>query len=325
MDPNLKSTKVGLFVLVGLVLIAAMLVNFSKGANWFHSYYRIHVISRNVAGLKPGASVLLAGVPIGSVESTTLGVEATNVTIVLRIFSRFSVHGDARFGIEQSGFLGDQFIGITPTKNALPMLDDGATVTAEPPFDILEAARSAMGLLGRLETTVDKVNASVGRIDKELLNDQVLTNLAAAVINTKRISERADQVVARLDNLIATNEPVISDAIHQARETVANLNGTITNLQSTINGMRPELLTIVSNSAGASADLKGLLGGIQAGEGVAGGLFKDPTMRAKVDTMLTDLGTLSSNLSRFGILYKPHTPHASNSVPPGPRPRWMGQ
>lgn len=325
MDPNRKATKVGLFVLVGLVLIAAMLVNFSKGANWFHSYYRIRVVSRNVAGLKPGASVLLAGVPVGSVESTTLGTEATNVTIVLRIFSRFSVHGDARFAIEQSGFLGDQFVGITPTTNALPMLEDGAMVTAEPPFDVLEAARSAMGLLGRLETTVDKVNASVGRIDKELLNDQVLTNLAAAVINTKRISERAESVVDRVDALIATNEPVISDAIHQARNAVANLNGTVTNLQTTINGIRPELLNIVSNTAGASSDLKGLLGGIQAGQGVAGGLFKDPAMRAKLDTMLTDLGTLSSNLSRFGILYKPPGPHATNSVPPGPRPRWTGQ
>ena len=198
-------------------------------------------------------------------------------------------------------------------------------VSAEAPFDILEAARSAMSLLGRLDTTIDRMNSAVGRLDQQLLNDQVLTNLAAALINTRRISEHADQVVTRLDQLVATNEPVIGEAIRQARDVVANLNTTVTNLDATMNGLRPQLLVVVSNSAAASADLKGLLGGIQAGEGVAGGLFKDPAMRAKVDAMLTDLGTLSSNLSRFGILYKPKGPPLTNSIPPGPRPRWHAE
>lgn len=307
---------------IALVLIAAMLVNFSKGASWFHSYYRIMVNSRNVGGLKSGATVLLAGVPVGSVESTELGPQGTNVIITLRIFKRFGIHGDARFEIEQSGFLGDQFIGVTPTRNALPLLEDGVMVSAEAPFDILEAARSAMSLLGRLDTTIDRMNSAVGRLDQQLLNDQVLTNLAAALINTRRISEHADQVVTRLDQLVATNEPVIGEAIRQARDVVTHLNTTVTNLDATMNGLRPQLLMVVSNSAAASADLKGLLGGIQAGEGVAGGLFKDPSMRAKVDAMLTDLGTLSSNLSRFGILYRPKGPPLTNSIPPGPRPRW---
>ncbi len=322
MDPNHKATKVGVFMFIALILIGAMLVNFSKGANWFHSYYRILVNSRNIGGLKSGATVLLAGVPVGSVERTELGPQGTNVIITLRIFRRFGIHGDARFEIEQSGFLGDQFVGVTPTRNALPLLEDGVMVSAESPFDILEAARSAMNLLGRLDTTIDRMNAAVSRLDQQLLNDQVLTNLAAALINTRRISEHADQVVTRLDHLVETNEPVVNDSVRQAREVVAKLNGTVTHLDATIDGLRPQLLTVVSNSAVASSDLKGLLGGLQAGEGVAGGLFKDPAMRAKVDAMLTDLGTLSSNLSRFGILYKPKGPALTNSIPPGPRPRW---
>ena len=39
----------------------------------------------------------------------------TNVTITLKLYSQYIIHKDARFLIEQSGFLGDQYVGIMPT------------------------------------------------------------------------------------------------------------------------------------------------------------------------------------------------------------------
>ena len=51
--------------------------------------------------------MLVAGVSVGSVSDIKLDDGGTNVTIFLKIYKDYKIHGDARFVIEQSGFLGD--------------------------------------------------------------------------------------------------------------------------------------------------------------------------------------------------------------------------
>src|SRR5262245_22215241 len=83
--------KVGLFVFIGLVLIAALLLQFSKGTT-FRPGYQILLRASNVGGLKTRAQVLMAGVQVGSVSDIKLGPQGTNVTITLRIYSQYVIH-----------------------------------------------------------------------------------------------------------------------------------------------------------------------------------------------------------------------------------------
>src|SRR2546426_3335593 len=114
--PHLES-KVGLFVFIGLVLLAVLLLQFSKGTTFFRPTYKLLLRAGDVGGLKTRASVLMAGVQVGSVADIKLGPQGTNVTITLKIYSQYEIHKDARFLIEQSGFLGDKYVAIMPTKN----------------------------------------------------------------------------------------------------------------------------------------------------------------------------------------------------------------
>ena len=83
MDKSRLETKVGLFVLVGLVLLAVLLIQFSKGTSLFRGTYELRMQAANVGGLKPRASVLLSGVQIGAVSDIELAPDTKSVTIVL--------------------------------------------------------------------------------------------------------------------------------------------------------------------------------------------------------------------------------------------------
>ena len=61
MENSRTATKVGVFVFIALILIALLLVNFSKGRGLFTPSYRVLVGSENIGGLKPGAAVLMSG------------------------------------------------------------------------------------------------------------------------------------------------------------------------------------------------------------------------------------------------------------------------
>src|SRR5689334_12232856 len=116
--------KVGIFVLIGLGLLAALLLQFSKGTTFFHPTYTILLRTANVGGLKPRAQVLMAGVQIGTVSDVKLAPSGTSVTVSLRLYSQYTIHTNALFTIEQSGFLGDQYVAITPTLNTGDIFHD---------------------------------------------------------------------------------------------------------------------------------------------------------------------------------------------------------
>src|ERR1041385_154609 len=151
MDSKRLEIKVGLFVLIGLVVLAALIIAFAKGASFFHGTYEVRMHSTTVSGLKLRADVQLSGVQIGSVSDIQLAPDGKSVTIILNIYKDKPIYSDARFAIQQSGFLGDQFVAIIPMENKLPVLTNGVDVYCDPPFDLQEMARSATGFIHRLD------------------------------------------------------------------------------------------------------------------------------------------------------------------------------
>ncbi|HTV76192.1 MAG TPA: MlaD family protein, partial [Candidatus Baltobacteraceae bacterium] len=105
MDKSRLELKVGLFVLIGLVLLAVTIIQFSKGTSLFRGTYELRLHAVNVSGLKERSGVLLAGVQVGSVSSIHLADDGKSVTIILKIYKDYPIYHDARFVIEQSGFL----------------------------------------------------------------------------------------------------------------------------------------------------------------------------------------------------------------------------
>ena len=138
--------KVGLFVFIGLVVLAVLLIQFSKGASLFRGTYELQLHAGNVGGLKSRSGVLLAGVQVGVVNGIELAPDGKSVTILLKIYKENVIYSDARFVIEQSGFLGDQYVAIVPGLNQGPVLTDHAVVNCEDPFNLQEVARNAAGL-----------------------------------------------------------------------------------------------------------------------------------------------------------------------------------
>jgi phospholipid/cholesterol/gamma-HCH transport system substrate-binding protein len=305
MENARQARTVGLFVFIALVLLGALILNFSKGAGVFTPTYAIVIESANVGGLARGAKVMLSGVPVGTVELVELGADGRAVLITCRILKRHAIHRDARFEIEQSGFLGDQFVSVVPTLNAEPPLADGARVRAAQPFNLQEAARSAVGLMQKLDAAATKIDAAVSRVDRVLLGDGPLGDLTNTIANFRQFSVRADAAILDVQNLVRANSPAVAGTLSNLTAFSVTLSGVATNLDGVVNANKDELQRLLANLETTSADLKALSGELQAGKGLAGALLKDEALKLKVDGIVTNFTVLSSNLSRFGILWKP--------------------
>lgn len=300
--------KVGLFVAFGLALIAGMILNFSQARGLFVPSYTVRIITDRIGGLKTGAPVTLSGVPVGSVSRIDLTPDRRSVEISVRILRRYPIHGDARFGIEQSGFLGDEFVAIVPQQNEKPVLDHGATVQAETAFNLQDAGKAATALLVKLDRAVEQIHSTVERVDQRLLTDETLNHLAASAANFRQASAEATDTLGEVRRLITNHTPAVTLTFSNLTQLTTRLGSVASNVDLLIAEQKPALNQVLSNAGEATADLKRLTADLRDGKGPVGALLKDDALRLQLGATVTNFAIASSNLARFGILYRPPQP-----------------
>jgi phospholipid/cholesterol/gamma-HCH transport system substrate-binding protein len=301
MEKSHQEIKVGLFVLVGLVLLAVLLIQFSKGTSVFRGTYELRLHASNVGGLKQRAAVLLAGVQVGSVSGIELAEDGKSVTILLRIYKNYKIYHDARFVIQQSGFLGDQYVAIIPTDNQEPKLQNGAEVECEAPFNLQETARAAAGFIQRIDETAKKLDAAVTDVRRLVLNQQTLTNFADTIDNLRTISEQASVTVTNLNTLITANGTQINLAVSNVVFFSQDLIHLSEDAHGLISTNSTDISAAVKNIESSTETLKKLTDDLQSGNGLAGALLENEQLSTNVQAVAANLAVATSNLNRLGL------------------------
>ena len=312
--------RVGLFVFACLLLLALLLLNFSKGLTYFKPTYTLRLKTTNVGGIKREATVLMAGVQVGNVIDAQLAPDGKSVTILLKILDRYRIHGDAVFTIDAMGFLGDQYIAIIPGRNEAPLLTNNAEVECREPFNLQEVARSAAGFIQRIDETAKKLNDALTRVDRYVLNEETLTNLSVAISNFRQVSERALTTVDVLDRLVQSNAPPVNTTVSNLFLFSQQLSGVAGDLQHLLTTNKTDFTAAVNNIESSSVLLKSLLMDLQSGKGLAGSLLKDKQLEVGIFQLVSNLTVLSSNLNRHGLLWRP-----KKTEPRPPSPLYPGR
>jgi len=301
MEQKRLETKVGLFVFVGLVLLAVLLIQFSKGTSLFRGTYTLRLHASNVGGLKQRAAVLLAGVQVGSVSDIQLADDSKSVTILLKIYKNFNIYSDSRFVIEQSGFLGDQYVSVISVSNQPPKLENGSEVECQEPFNLQEVARSAAGFVNRIDDTAQKLDASVTDLRRVVLNVNTLTNFSITMNNMRTVSEQAMGTMGDINAIIATNGSQVSLAVSN----VLFFSQELTRMADSINGLlatnTPDINASVQNIKTSTETLDKLMDDLQSGRGLAGAVLQNQQLATNVQAIANNLSIASSNLNRLGL------------------------
>ena len=301
MNKSKLEWKVGLFVCLGLALLAILLLQFTKGATFFRAHYAIRLRAASVSGLRQHAQVLMAGVQVGIVEEIHLGDDGKSVVLNLRIYRPYQIRKDSRFVIAQAGFLGDQYVAIVPTSNQGPFLAPGEETRAESPIDIHEVARTASTLIEHIDTAATNINSALTAARRTILSAQSLTNISETLDTLRHASERSLTVADNVNTLVTSNRAAVDLSISnllQFSEAINQSAGAIRELLAT---NAPDIRAAVQNIESSSATLKRLLEGVEQGRGLAGKLLENEQIAANVSQIVSNLSITTSNLNRRGL------------------------
>ena len=261
--------KVGIFVFVGLAMLAALVVQFGRLGEGFKTYYTLTVRFNDAGGLLKGTDVLLAGARIGKVAGgpKLLG-EGGGVAVPLKIYDYIKIPEGTKFTVGSSGLLGDRFVNvIIPSGQAKGYLAPNSFINGARETGMDDLTREGGALVNDLRGTVQKIDTTVTRLNQETLSAQNMENLKASMEHLNQATGALAESSKKLDGVIG-----------QADSAMASAKTAADGLQSAIGDTRKVLRTATQ------------------GKGLVATLLND-------QQLANDLHALISNLRAHGVLF----------------------
>ena len=103
---------VGFFVLVGLVCLGYLSVKLGKLEVIGGNLYEVQADFTSASGLKPGATVEIAGVGVGRVKK--IGLRDDRAFVTLAIQDGVKLYSDTIASIKTRGIIGEKFLSLSP-------------------------------------------------------------------------------------------------------------------------------------------------------------------------------------------------------------------
>ena len=291
--------RVGIFVFVGLAVLAFLILNSTGDFNPFEKKLRLKARFAAADGLREGSDVQIAGVRIGKVESVTLlppdSPEDAKIEAVMAVSSelndrpiteRIRTDSTAQL-IAVSVLANDKLINITPGSAKGDPVQEGHVLESRDAISMNQLTKTGNDLLQQINKLavpaneiLNKANSGEGTLGQIVNDESLYRNLDSAVAETKLTVVKLQTTLDKVNRGQGTAGKLLNDP-----ELYNSLNRTVTQLES------------ISND-------------IKSGRGTAGKFVTDDalynetraaiidlrTSAAKFNTIVDDLKLITSDL-----------------------------
>ena len=130
-----REVSVGVFVLIGLVCLGYMAIKLGKMEVFGNDGYTIKAKFASITGLKIGASVEIAGVPVGRVAGISLGKDYY-AQVSLQLDKDVRLSDDSIASVKTSGLIGDKYISLSLGASSSLLAEDDELTETESAVDL---------------------------------------------------------------------------------------------------------------------------------------------------------------------------------------------
>jgi phospholipid/cholesterol/gamma-HCH transport system substrate-binding protein len=136
MDKSKLELVVGVFVLVGIVSLGYLSIKLGKLEIIGGDLYEVEALFNSASGLKPGATVEIAGVEVGRVKGISLKEDRAMVKLAVQNGTR--LYSDTIASIKTRGIIGEKFLALSPGGGGDPLKPGDTIRDTEAGLDLEE-------------------------------------------------------------------------------------------------------------------------------------------------------------------------------------------
>jgi len=273
--------KGGVLIVAALLLFAGGVIFMGDKTKFFVPKGRLSVIMSDVAGLKVGAPVWLAGVDVGLVRDIDFSrpSQSNDIAIILEIDRKAlkKISKDSLITIKTRGLMGEKYVDITPSAT---VSETPATILQGAPVarldDVLQKAGAAFDRLNKIVDKVEKGEGTLGRFAKDPM---LYDNLVRLTGELKVFAQSVNSGEGTLGKLNRNSEPydrliAILERAEKTLEDIQSADGTMGRLVRD-RQLYDKLVLLADKSNQAADDVRQLNRKLSSTDGTIGKLLAD--------------------------------------------------
>ena len=255
-------TKVGVFVVTALVLLAATIYGVHS-TRTVRGQVRFKTYLRDAGGLDADTSVLFGGIKVGRITTVRSDTDdPTRIEIAFEVRTGTPVNGQSKARVGTVSLMGTPSLLITTGSNEAPRLAPGAVVPSEESVSISELTR-------RVGSAVDNANTVLIDLHREI--PEIAAQLHAVLGNVNSLTGAENQqqirtVLAGVRTLVNDTDAVMVSAkpvVANIDQTVSNVSRTFDSVRGTVDSLREPLADDLKALHDTLEDARGAIGSVQ--------------------------------------------------------------
>lgn len=288
---NSKKVRVGIFVVVGTIILVSALYLIGSRQHIFSRNIQLYALFENVSGLQIGNNVRYSGINVGTVTAIEMK-EVGKITIEMTVEEKaaYFIKKNAEASISSDGLVGSMVVNIVPGKEQKsPNVVSG---------DFIQSA-TKVGIDDML-STLDKTSADLLKITHQILegkgtigtliNDTIMAqNIQETLEELKKTSQGTGVAMAKINHIISKiNYDESAAAVILSDTAAANQIRTVfNNLEKSGNDMN----AITQN-------LDDYLTEIKSGKGAVNYITQDEAFVKEIDSTMIQIKEASEKLNQ---------------------------
>jgi phospholipid/cholesterol/gamma-HCH transport system substrate-binding protein len=215
-----RLAAVGAFVIGGILLFAVGLFFIGERRLLFGNTFTLYAEFARIASLANGATVRVAGMQAGEVETIQVPSGPTGrfrVRMRIRNDLRPLIREDSVASIQNDGLVGNKFVQVETGTEQAPMVAEHGTIQSREPLDLAD-------VMQKLIDTVDTVNTTILDVKVEL--DEALNSVSSTARTAQAVVEevgRDAEVIMQAGARVSSDLETIVAGIREGKGTVGQL------------------------------------------------------------------------------------------------------
>jgi len=273
--------KTGIFILIAIFLFCGGVLMMGDKTKMFIDKESLSVIMPDVAGLKIGAPVWLAGVDVGLV--TSIGFETpeknNEITVTLQIDKSAlkKINNDSKITIKTRGLMGEKYVDVTPSQSFSN--DPPDVIRGESVARLDDVMVKAGASFDRLNRVMEKVERGEGSLGKLMTDKKLYDNLATLSFELKILADTINRGEGSLGKLMRSDEPYkkIIAILGRADATLTDIQSADGTLGKLVRDreLYDKMVTLADKSSLAADDMRELKKLLTSKENSIGSLLAD--------------------------------------------------
>jgi len=321
--------KIGILGVAALVLAALMIVAVGGQGGFAWQRYALKTKFADIAGLKTGAVVRVAGVDVGKVTEIAFAGAEVEVTLEVNEAQQERITESSRASIGSLSLLGEPIIVISPSSQGRQLVDGdyilsepaagGIASMAGPVQEGVEAItalvkdiRAGQGTVGKLVTdealyseftallgsaegVIAGINRGQGTLGKLARDEAAYRELNAALANLNTMTQRIRAGEGSLGRLL--NDDALANSLTQTANNVDQITAKLNSGSGTAGKLLNDE-AIYERLSAVTDRMDKLVSAIQSGQGTAGQLVTDKQLYDNMNGAATELRSLIADIRK---------------------------